>query len=107
MSYSILATASIVFALLALALAGTTVLLIILRRRPWAHTTMTALLVVLGVGAVSAFFAGVEGQSDLQRQSRQVASMAAAAERAAHAQTGQYTNSVAHLPRLSPALATK
>jgi hypothetical protein len=106
MSYSILATASIVSALLALALAGTTVVLIMLRRWPWAHTAMTALLVVLGIGAVSAFFAGVESQSDLQRQSRQVASMAAAAELAAHALTGQYTNSVARLMRLSPALAT-
>ncbi|MGZ4245596.1 MAG: hypothetical protein ACXVSE_15020 [Solirubrobacteraceae bacterium] len=105
--YTILATASIILALLALALAVATVLLVCVKRRPWADRALSVLLAVLAVGATCAFFAGVEGQNDLQVQSRRVASLAASAEQRAHSRFGRYTTSVAQLRRLSPALATQ
>jgi hypothetical protein len=105
--YTILATASIILALLASALAVVTVILVCVKRRPWADRTLTVMLAVLAAGAASAFFAGVEGQNDLQTQSRRVASLAASAEQSAHSRSGRYTNSVARLQRLSPALATQ
>ena len=105
--YTILATASIILALLAFALAGSTVLLVCVKRRAWADRTLSVLLGVLVAGAACAFFAGVEGQNDLRVQSRRVASLAASAEQRAHSRFGRYTTSVAQLRRLSPSLATQ
>lgn len=105
--YTILATASIILALLALALAVATVLLVCVKRRRWADRTLSVLLAVLAAGATSAFFAGVEGQNDLQAGARRVASLAASAEQRAHSRFGRYTTSVARLQRLSLALATE
>lgn len=105
--YTILATASIILALLALALAVATVLLVCVKRRRWVDRTLSVLLAVLAAGATSAFFAGVEGQNDLQAGARRVASLAASAEQRAHSRFGRYTTSVARLQRLSLALATQ
>lgn len=106
-NYTILATGSIVLALLALACAVATVLLVCVKRRRWAEKTLSVLLAVLAAGATSAFLAAAEGQNDLQAQSRRVASLAALAEQRTHSRFGRYTTSTVRLEQLSPALATE
>jgi multisubunit Na+/H+ antiporter MnhF subunit len=105
MSYSILATASVSLALLAIVLAVAWAILRCLRRRRWADRALTLMLVLVAGGAACSFYAGVRSRYDLQSKARRVISVAASAERVALARFGRYTTSVASLWRLSPALA--
>jgi hypothetical protein len=105
MSYSILATASVSLALLAIALGVAWAVLRCFRRKRWADRALTLMLVLLAGGAACSFYAGVRSRYDLQSQARRVISLAASAERVAIARSGRYTTSVARLWQLSPALA--
>ncbi len=107
MSYSTLATVAISLAFVAVAVAVAAAIRVRARRRHWADGALALMVVLLAGAAASAFVAAAQSEHDLQMRTRRVLSLAASAERAAHTRSGRYTTSVAHLERLSPALAAE
>lgn len=107
MLYSTLATVAIVLALTAAGVAVIAAILLVARRRRWAHRAVTVVLVVAGASTATAFVAAAEGQRNLQSQTGRVLALAASAERAELARHGHYTTSIARLERLEPALAVE
>jgi hypothetical protein len=105
MSYSILATAAIGAACLAVVVAVVVAVLLCARRRRWAKGALTVMLAVLAGGIMLSFATAAESDHDLQTQARRTVSLAASAERTELARTGRWTVSVARLRRLSPALS--
>jgi len=105
MSFSTFATVAVTLAVLAVAAAVVTGVLVVARRRQWAGSALTVMVVLLVGSTVSALAAATRNESDLATQSHVVLSLAARAERITHARSGRFTTSVVHLWRVSPALA--
>jgi len=107
MSFSTFATVAVTLAVLAVVAAVVTGVLVVARRRQWANSALTVMVVLLVGSTVSALIAATRNESDLARQSHVVLSLAARAERIAHARSGRYTTSVLHLWHISPRLAAQ
>ena len=105
MSFSTFATVAVTLAVLAVVAAVVTGVLLVARRREWANSALTVVVVLLVGSTVSALIAATRNERDLATQSHVVLSLAARAERITHARSGRFTTSVAHLWRVSPALA--
>jgi len=105
MTFSTFATVAVTLAVLAVLAAVVTGILVVARRRPWAHSALAVMVVLLVGSTVSALIAATRNESDLSTQSHVVLSLAARAERITHARSGRFTTSVLHLWRVSPALA--
>jgi hypothetical protein len=107
MSYSTLATVAISLALMAIAVAVVSGILLAARHRRWAEGALKVTVALFVGGAAFAFLAAAEGDQDLQAQARRTLALAASAERVALTRSGRYTTSVTTLQRLSPALAAE
>jgi hypothetical protein len=105
MSFSTLATLAASLAFTAIVVAVIAGMLYRVRRREWANGAFVLMVVLFAAATASAFGAAARSENDLQVESRAVLSLAAAAERIAHARSGRYTTSIARLQRISPALA--
>ncbi len=107
MSFSTFAAVAVTLAVLAVVAAVVTGVLVVARRRRWANSALTVMVVLLVGSTVSALIAATRNESDLATQSHVVLSLAARAERITHARSGRYTTSVAHLWHISPRLAAQ
>ena len=107
MTFSTFATVAVTLAVLAVLAAVVTGVLAVARRRPWAHSTLAVMVVLLVGSTVSALIAATRNENDLAGQSHTVLSLAARAERITHARSGRYTRSVIHLWHISPRLAAQ
>jgi hypothetical protein len=105
MTFSTFATVAVTLAVLAVLAAVATGVLVVARRRRWAHGALTVMVVLLAGSTLSALTAATRNENDLAGQSRTVLSLAARAERITHARSGRYTTSVVHLWHVSPRLA--
>ncbi|MGO9497820.1 MAG: hypothetical protein ACLQA5_14100 [Solirubrobacteraceae bacterium] len=105
MSYSGLATAAVVLAVLAAAVAVTAGILLCVGRRRLAEKTLPVFLGVLACVIVVTFAAVATSESDLRTHTQRTLALASAAERTELSRTGRYTVSVLRLERLNRAFA--
>jgi hypothetical protein len=101
MSFSGLAIAAILLALVGVAVAVAAGVLLCLGRRRLAEWALPVFLVVLAGGILLSFVAMAKGPKDLQRQAQRSLAYAAAAERTEFARSGHYTTSIARLEQLN------
>lgn len=106
MSFSGLAIAATILALVGVVVAVAAGLLLCLGRRRLAERVLPVFLLVLAGGTLLSFAAMAEGPKDLQDQAERTLAFAAAAERTELARSGHYTTSVARLGRLDRSLRT-
>ncbi len=107
MTFSTWATVAVTLAVLALVAAAATAVLVVTRRRRWAHSALAVMVGLLVGSTASALLAATRNENDLAGQSHTVLSLAARAERIMHARSGLYTSSVIHLRHISPRLAAQ
>jgi hypothetical protein len=107
MSYSGIATAAIVLALVAVATGIAAGVLLCLRRRRTAERLLPVFLALLAGGVLVSLLAVAQGPEDLQRQAQRTLGLASTAERAELARYGRYTTSVARLARFDRDLETE
>jgi hypothetical protein len=101
MTFSGLAIATIVLALVGATVAVAAGVLLCLGRRRLAERALPVFLVVLAGAILLSFAAMAEGPKDLQRQAERTLAHAATAERTELARSGHYTTSIARLERLN------
>jgi hypothetical protein len=101
MSFSGLAIAAMLLALVGATVAVAAGVLLCLGRRRQAERALPVFLAVLAGGILLSFAAMAAGPKDLQRQAQRTLAYAAAAERTELARSGHYTTSVARLERLN------
>ena len=107
MTFSGIAIAAIVLAVLAVSVAVAAAVLLCVGHRRLAERLLPAFLAVLVGGIMLSFAAVAESQEDLQGQAERTLNFVTAAERTELARTGHYTHSVLRLARLSHGLAAE
>lgn len=107
MTFSGLAIAAIVLAVLAISVAAAAAVLLFVGRRRLAERLLPAFLAVLAGGIMLSFAAVAESREDLQGQAERTLNFVAGAERTELTHTGHYTTSVLRLARLSHGLAVE